>query len=394
MALSNVGTQGYSYDASTNAHAGINLTGAPSTADNFIEKAYVAAFREGFEQAFQQTESKLQSYFETESQTTEYQYFDRIGIAEAMQDANERYAHNPTSDIDHDRRRIGLKDYELGKYIDEKDLKRVATDPMNAYTQALLASGNRKIDDIIIDKIYGSAYTGKNGTTEIKFVGGGNAAVTTSGLESPAGIISVGDDKITVGTLTTGAGQAVGGGNLITTTGKFVVDTKESSTTDTEGFCIGGNYVASGSAAASGLTLAKLRAARIAMLKLNAIDQEETLNCFVTSKQIDDLLGITEVVSSDFAVRKSLESGNVTSFMGFNFIVVERLPLTGGTSFQDERRCLVAGSKSLKMSVGEGLKGDMWRDPSRKNIPYLYYKLCTDASRMWGEITGEIRCVE
>ena len=394
MALSSVGDQSYSYNASTNAHAGIDLTGAPSTADNFIEKAYVAAFREGFEQAFQQTESKLQSYFETESQTTEYQYFDRIGIAEAMQDANERYAHNPTSDIDHDRRRIGLKDYELGKYIDEKDLKRVATDPMNAYTQALLASGNRKIDDIIIDKIYGSAYTGKNGTTEIKFVGGGNAAVTTSGSESPAGIVPVGDDKITVGTLTTGAGQAVNGGNLISTAGKFVVDTKEGSTPDTEGFCIGGNYVASGSAAASGLTLAKLRAARIAMLKLNAIDQEETLNCFVTSKQIDDLLGITEVVSSDFAVRKSLESGNVTSFMGFNFIVVERLPLTGGTSFQDERRCLIAGSKSLKMSVGEGLKGDMWRDPSRKNIPYLYYKLCADASRMWGEITGEIRCVE
>tara|TARA_Y100000004_G_C8935122_1_gene421713 strand:+ start:94 stop:1278 length:1185 start_codon:yes stop_codon:yes gene_type:complete len=394
MALSNVGTQGYSYDASSNAHANINLPGAPGAADNFIEKAYVAAFREGFEQAFQQTESKLQSYFETESQSTEYQYFDRIGIAEAMQDANERYAHNPTSDIDHDRRRIGLKDYELGKYIDEKDLKRVATDPMNAYTQALIASGNRKIDDIIIDKIYGSAYTGKNGTTEIKFVGGGNAAVTTSGEESPAGIVPVGDSNITVGTLTVGAGQAVGGGNLITNSGKFVVDTKESGTTDTEGFCIGGNYVPSGTAAASGLTLAKLRAARIAMLKLNAIDQEETLNCFVTSKQIDDLLGITEVVSSDFAVRKSLESGNVTSFMGFNFIVVERLPLTGGTSFQDERRCLVAGSKSLKMSIGEGLKGDMWRDPSRKNIPYLYYKLCADASRMWGEITGEIRCVE
>ena len=402
MALENVGGQVYSYGSTVNPpHESANnystgLTGGTNAGLNHIEKAYVAAFREGFEQAFQQTESKLQSYFETESQSTEYQYFDRIGIAEAMQDATTRYGTNPTSDIDHDRRRIGLRDYELGKYIDEKDLKRVATDPMNAYTQALLASGNRKIDDIIIDKIYGSAFTGKNGTTEIKFVGGGNAAVTTSGSESPAGIVAAGDDKITVGTLTVGAGQAVGGGNLITTTGKFVVDSKESSTPDTEGFCIGGDYVASGSSAPSGLTLAKLRAARIAMLKLNAIDQEETLNCFVTSKQIDDLLGITEVVSSDFAVRKSLESGNVTSFMGFNFIVVERLPLISseGTVFQDERRCLVAGSKSLKMSIGEGLKGDMWRDPSRKNIPYLYYKLCADASRMWGEITGEIRCVE
>jgi hypothetical protein len=346
MALSAVGSQGYS-------------TGSGS-ANDFIEKAYVAAFREGFEQAFQQTESKLQPYFEQETQNEEYQYFDRIGKAEDMAEDTSRFGTNPNSDINHDRRRIGLKDYELGKYIDEKDLKRVITDPMNAYTQALLASGKRKIDDIIIDKFFGDAYTGKSGSTAVSYA-------VASTAENATGI-TVG--ALSAGDITTGAGYTVASGNK-------------------EGFSVGGNY----GTASSGLTLEKLRAARTTMLKLHSIDQDDIVNCFVTAKQIDDLLGIDEVVSSDYAVRKSLVEGTVTTFLGFRFIHCERLPLSTGTD-GDERRVIVASPKALKMSVGTGLKGDMWRDPSKKNIPYIYFKLCADASRMWGEVAGEIRCNE
>ena len=46
------------------------------------------------------------------------------------------------------------------------------------------------------------------------------------------------------------------------------------------------------------------------------------------------------------------------------------------------------------MSVGSALKGDVWRVPAKKNIPYVYFKLCAEASRMWGEVSGEIRCAE
>jgi hypothetical protein len=129
------------------------------------------------------------------------------------------------------------------------------------------------------------------------------------------------------------------------------------------------------------------------MLRLHAIDQDEIVNCFVSAKQLDDLLGITEVVSSDFAVRKSLAEGSVTTFMGFRFIHTERLPLsTGGDG--DERRCIISTSKALKLSIGTALKGDVWRVPAKKNIPYVYFKLCAEASRMWGEVSGEIRCNE
>jgi len=327
-----------------------------------INNAYVQAYKEGFEQAFQQTESKLQPFFEQESQNEEFQYFDRIGVAEDMTEDATRYADNPNSEITHDRRRIGLKDYELGKYVDEKDLKRVLTDPMNSYTQALLASGKRKIDDIIISKFFGEAYSGKSGATTKEFaLGTGN----------------INDDLVYVG-----AGSSSG----ITTAGKFSVVAGANK----EGFSIGSNYVDSGTSAASGLTLAKLRAARTTMLRLQAIDQDEVVNCFVSAKQIDDLLGITEVVNSDYAVRKSLVDGNVTSFLGFRFIQTERLP-------QDDagaRRVIVATPKALKLSIGTALKGDVWRVPAKKNIPYVYFKMCAEASRMWGEVSGEIRCAE
>ena len=341
-----------------------------------INTAYVEAFKAGFEQAYQQTESKLQPYFEQETQNEEFQYFDRIGIAEAMTEDATRFGDNPNSDIAHDRRRIGLKDYELGKYVDEKDLKRVLTDPMNAYTQALLASGKRKIDDIIIDKIFGKAYTGRSGATEVSF------------SREPD---TYRDTNITIGNL------SKNDANPITAT--YDASTKangiEIVAGNTEGFSIGASYdeTPTGSSTGLGLTLEKLKAARRTMLRLEAINQDDIVNCFLTSTQFNDLLGIEQIINSDFAVRKALAEGSVTTFMGFRFIQTERLGMTTDNN-ADERRVIVCTPRALKLSVGSALKGDMWRVPAKKNIPYIYFKLAAEASRMWGEVTGEIRCVE
>ena len=326
-----------------------------------IENSYVNAFRAGFEQAFQQTESKLQPYFEQETQNEEYQYFDRIGVAEDMQDATTRFGDNPNSNIEHDRRRIGLQDYELGKYVDEKDLKRVLTDPMNAYTQALLASGKRKIDDIIIDSLFGTAYTGKAGGTPVTF---------------PVASTAEGSSVVTVGRISKG--------NIVDSEAQYTVGAA-----DTEGFSIGASY----GTADSGLTLSKLKAARATMLRLEAISQDDIVNCFITHRQVMDLLAIKEVINSDYATRAALAEGQVTTFMGFRFIQCERLGLSTGTG-GDERRCFVATPKALKFATGTALKGDVWRVPAKKNIPYIYFKMCAGASRMWGEVFGEIRCNE
>jgi len=273
-----------------------------------------------------------------------------------MQQVTTRYGDNPMSEISHDRRRIGLGDWDNGKAIDEKDLIRVATDPTNAYTQALVASANRKLDDNIITGFTAPAYTGKAGATAVNF------ASTTSG-------------KVTVGSDSDVQTRIVAGTYLA----------REPAT---EGIDVAKNYPGA-TAAVTGLTLLKLKAVRTTMLKLEAIEQDEILNCFIAAKQFEDLLGIDEVINSDYAVRKSLAEGQVTTFMGFRFIHCERLPLASGV-----RSCFVFKPRALKMAISQDITANMWRLPGKKNIPYIYVKLGMGTTRMWGENLARVQVTE
>lgn len=260
------------------------------------------------------------------------------------------------SEMTHDRRRIGLADYDQGKAIDEKDLIRVATDPTSSYMQALVASANRKVDDIIISGLTATAYTGKAGATSVNFV-------TSVADKLSVGAVSDVQTRIVAGTYV--AREAA-----------------------TEGIDVNVSYTGT-TGASGGLTLAKLKAVRTTMLKLDAIDQDEILNCFISAKQFENLLGITEVINSDYAVRKSLAEGSVTTFMGFRFIHCERLPLASGT-----RSCFVFKPRAIKLAIGQDIVADMWRLPAKKNIPYIYTKLGMGTSRMWGENLARIGCAE
>lgn len=273
-----------------------------------------------------------------------------------MQLVTTRYGDNPVSEIPHDRRRIGLADWDQGKPIDEKDLIRVSTDPTHAYNQALIASANRKVDDIIISGLTATAYTGKSGETTVAFASN-NA------------------DDVTIGSVSDATNNIVAGSYLNRETG-------------TEGIDVDYRYTGT-TGAASGLTLKKLKAVRKAMLKLHAISQDEVLPCFISAQQFEDLLGIDEVINSDYAVRKSLAEGAVTTFMGFRFIHCERLPLSGGV-----RSCFVFKPRAIKLAVSQDIAANMWRLPHKKNIPYIYIKMGMGTSRMWGENLARIGCAE
>jgi hypothetical protein len=339
-----------------------SISSAGGTGQEAIEKAYYNQFRRGFDQSFQQFDTKLAQNFEIEPMDSEFQTFDRIGIAEEMVEDNVRFADNPNSEIPHDRRRISMRDFELGKFIDPKDLKRVLTDPTNAYTRAMQGSGHRKMDDIVLERIFDVSKAGKKGEVDVVF------APSTAG-------------KISVGAVSRGNSRPI------------VTDTRyELIAGDTEGIDIAVDYVDSGAPADSGITLAKLKAIRFTMQRLEAIGQTEILDCYITSAQAEQLLGIEEIINSDYAVRKALAEGNTVSFMGFRFINTERL-LGSGTS-ADPRQCIVAKRQSLKLGMARNLTVDVWRDSSKKNIPYIYMKLCMDATRMWGEVTARLNCLD
>ena len=100
-------------------------------------------------------------------------------------------------------------------------------------------------------------------------------------------------------------------------------------------------------AGTDGLTIAKLRSAK-EILDASSVDPSIPRYIAVSPKQITDLLGTTEVTSSDFNTVKSLANGEVNSFLGFNFIVSNRL-----TSASSKRLCLVWAMDGCKMAIGQ-----------------------------------------
>lgn len=323
---------------------------------NQIEKHYRVAFKQGIDSAVQQMDTKLRPFVDMVRQEAEFDYYDRVGMADDLNEVTTRYGTNPHSEIPHDRRQVALRDFDQGKMIDEKDLARVANDPTNAYTQALLGAAHRKVDDIIIAGFTADAKIGKTGSSSVSFVS------TTSGKIS-VGAVSDVQSRITAGTYW-------------------------ARTASVEGIDIAKDYTGA-AAADKGLTIAKLRGIRQAMMKIDALGQDEVLNMFCATQQFEDLLGEDKIINGDYSLRRRLENGEVTEWGGFRFIHVERLPLASGV-----RSCFAFKSKAVKLAVGTDVTADMWRLPDRKNIPYLYIKLGMGATRMWGEYIARVNCVE
>ena len=102
-------------------------------------------------------------------------------------------------------------------------------------------------------------------------------------------------------------------------------------------------------ASTGGLTIAKLRTAKE---KFDSASVDPSISRYLICgpKQISDLLGTTEVTSSDFNTVKALANGEVNTFLGFNFIVSNRLSIANS-----KRLCLAYAQDGIKMAIGQDL---------------------------------------
>ena len=98
-----------------------------------------------------------------------------------------------------------------------------------------------------------------------------------------------------------------------------------------------------------GLTIAKLRNAK-EIMDSASVDPSIPRYIVVGPKQISDLLGTTQITSSDFNTVKALANGEVNTFLGFNFIVSNRLSIASS-----KRLCLAYAMDGIKMAVGQDL---------------------------------------
>lgn len=154
------------------------------------------------------------------------------------------------------------------------------------------------------------------------------------------------------------------------------------------------DFVDSGTASSSGLTVDKLRAALQLFEENEAWGQDaenygDQLVMAVTSSQLMNLLRATEVTSIDFNSVKALVEGKVDSFMGFKFIRTQRLPLVDGV-----RTCLAWVKSKAKFGVWDDFKVKLSIRDDMDEALQVRAKFACGATRLQEEGFVTLKCVE
>ena len=289
-----------------------------------VDTAFVNAYRAAVEVGFQQRGSRLRPMVRNETQNSEFEFYDRVTSTAAVK-VTTRHGDTPLISTPHDRRRNQLTDYDWADLIDSIDKIRMLADPTSSYvTNAVYALG-RAVDDEIIAAATGTAYSGKTGATAVVLPAASKIAV---------------------------------------------------------------NYVESGAAANSNLTIGKLRRARF-LLDSTEANESGGLVAVVTASQIQSLLRTIEVTSSDYNAVKALVNGEINTFMGFMFVRTERLAVASSI-----RKCLFWAQGGMLLGTGMDINIDVGPRRDKRNAVQVYASASIGATRMWEEKVIEVSCDE
>ena len=221
-----------------------------------VPNHYTTQFDSNWKHLVQQKNSALKQYVTIDSIEGKEKSYNQID-ATSMTQITDRSRDTRISDQVMAKRWIRPQQYDCAKLVDEWDeqLLGEVVLPTSPIIQSHAQAYARTCDTIIIGALGGTAYTGTTGTTATVLPAGQKVAV---------------------------------------------------------------NYVETGTAANSGLTIAKLRAAKF-LFDSNEIDEEEERIMVVSAKQLQDLLRTIEVTSQDYNSVRALVDGQLNTFMGFKF---------------------------------------------------------------------------
>lgn len=288
-----------------------------------ITTAFAQQFRAGIMHVAQEQGNELNGTVLVDpNMTGEKAFFDYLGAIELVDDAT-RHGDSPVTGNSHIRRMVFPTKSHGGDFVDRVDKVQTLNDPTNPYVQAFGMAWGRRMTQHILTAANGVAYTGKDGSTSTSLPAGQKVAI---------------------------------------------------------------DYVESGSAANSGLTIAKLRQAKY-ILDSNKVDKRDR-HIAVTAKQVRNLLQTTEVTSSDYNSVKALVSGEVDSFLGFKFHPTEECGLVT-TAVQ-----AVIAYQKTGIGLGIWINGQsrIAERADKSFSTYVYYSGFAGATRLEEEKVVEIAC--
>ena len=284
-----------------------------------ITVAFVDQFRNNVSHLVQQGDSRFTGKVRQETQKGKSQFFEQLGATAAVLRSS-RHGDTPQIDSIHERREVRLNDYDWADLIDTLDDNKMLISPTSSYAQSAAMAFNRVKDQEVIAAATGSAFANKSGS-------GANG---TSATPLPA-------------------------------SQKVAVDFGAAPATN------------------SGLTLSKLIEAK-SILGKNEVPKGSKLYMVHSQQQLDDLLiNVNQVSSSDYAAVKALVDGDVSYFMGFEFIKTELLALDGGT---DVRTCFAYEHNGLLLSLGQDFKARIAERTDKNHATQVYCNMSVGATRM------------
>jgi len=136
-----------------------------------------------------------------------------------------------------------------------------------------------------------------------------------------------------------------------------------------------------------GLNMVKIRAAK-KILDQNEVPSTERYFA-ITAEEVEDLLAITEVTSSDYAQVKALVSGDPGTICGFNFIQTERLPISSTT-----RYCAAYHKTGVVLGIWKDMISSIDIMPGLHFSAQIYGGQSYGATRLEEEKVVQVECTE
>ncbi len=244
--------------------------------DGYTE-AFYNSYTSGYEHVLQERKPQYQGLLREERIEGENESYDFLGTIE-LDEKTTRFGDIPIEDMTHNRRWIAPKFYEKGVFVDKLDDIALHTDPTSDYIQALAKGEIRRQNITVTDSFFANVKGGKNPGDDT-YIFTASAYVTSTNT---------------------------------TTAGRIIVH-------DTQA-----DFTAGG--VSSGLTIEKLVLARQALTELEN-DPDDMFYIAVAPKQMSDLLREAETQSIDTNIIRSLVAGAVNEYMGFRFVVTNRITI-------------------------------------------------------------------
>lgn len=293
----------------------------PSTIDqNFVQQYQATLYS-----LAQQQKSKFVGCVRNESITGESKAFDRLGEAE-VQEITVRHSETPNNEQPHTRRWVTPSNFDTNSYVDDADKLKMLINPTSEYAQNQARALGRKMDDIIITAALGTAAAGVTATT-------------TS--------VAFKDESI-----------SINGDGTVTSLGTLAAV-----------------------ATVADITLAKIAT----MLRLffdEDVDEQIPLYWAISPKDVQAMLQIQQVTSSDYVAMRPLESGSIVKYCGFSFFRSTRLTKDAATS--TGWRTFAWAQDGIIWASAKGVTSHIDELPTRRYTTQVYSVMNGGAVRMEG----------